>query len=164
VVPVGQPGSASKAERALLERLHERREQLDARARELDIRDSLIKAAEKKLETQQAAEKPNGAKGGTTGQRKEDSVTTRFKAIVTMYEAMKPKDAAKIFDRLDINVLLEVASKIHPRQMAEIMAQMKPAAAERLTVELAARSGAAASGQTVNPSSLPKIEGKPTEQ
>ena len=58
-----------------------------------------------------------------------------------MYETMKPKEAAKIFDRLDIKVLLEVASQIKPQRMSEIMAQMTPEAAERLTVELAARSG-----------------------
>lgn len=163
LIPAKQPGSTSKAERALLERLHERREQLDARARELEARDSLLKAAEKKLESQQAAERTSAAKGGPAGRGKDDGESARFKAIVTMYEAMKPKDAAKIFDRLDINVLLEVASQINPRQMAEIMAQMKPAVAERLTVELATRSGAVTSGQTVSPSSLPKIEGRPTE-
>jgi flagellar motility protein MotE (MotC chaperone) len=164
VIPLGQPPMVSAAERALLERLHERREQLDARTRELDIRDSLLKAAEKKFESQQAAQKAGDAKGGPGAERKEDSEATRFKAIVTMYESMKPKDAAKIFDRLDIKVLLEVASQINPRQMAEIMAQMTPAAAERLTVELAARSGAIGTDKAASPASLPKIEGRPTGQ
>ena len=59
-----------------------------------------------------------------------------------MYENMKAKDAAKIFDRLDIKVLVEVASQIKPRRMSDILAQMTPEAAERLTVELAARCGA----------------------
>ena len=54
-----------------------------------------------------------------------------------MYETMKPKDAAKIFDRLDPKVLLEVASQIKPQRMSEILAVMSPEAAERLTVELA---------------------------
>jgi len=40
----------------LLERLQERRQELDARARELDLRESLIKAAEKKLEIQAASQ------------------------------------------------------------------------------------------------------------
>jgi len=82
-----------------------------------------------------------------------------FKGIVTMYETMKPKDAAKIFDRLDIKVLIEVASQMKPQVMAAIMAQMTPENAERLTVELATRSGG---DRTLNPMSLPKIEGRPT--
>src|SRR5690242_18815118 len=40
----------SPAERAILERLQERRQEIDARARELDIREGLLKAAETKLE------------------------------------------------------------------------------------------------------------------
>jgi flagellar motility protein MotE (MotC chaperone) len=76
-----------------------------------------------------------------------------------MYETMKPKDAAKIFDRLDLKVLIEVASQIKPQQMAAILAQMSPETAERLTVELASRSGAERSN---NPANLPKIEGRPS--
>jgi len=104
--------------------------------RELDLRESLIKAAEKKLETQAASQEAE--KSSPTGQRKEDD-NARFKGVVIMYEAMKPKDAAKIFDRLDPKVLIEVASQIKPQRMSEIMAQMSPEAAERLTVEMATR-------------------------
>jgi flagellar motility protein MotE (MotC chaperone) len=75
-----------------------------------------------------------------------------------MYETMKPKDAAKIFDRLDSKVLFDVVSQIKPQIMAAILAQMSADAAERLTVELAARGG---NDKTVNPSTLPKIDGKP---
>jgi flagellar motility protein MotE (MotC chaperone) len=64
----------------------------------------------------------------------------RFKGLVTMYESMKPKDAAKVFDRLELSVLFEIASQIAPRKMSDIMGQMQPEAAERLTVEMARRS------------------------
>ncbi len=33
---------------------------------------------------------------------KDESEAARFKSLVTMYENMKAKDAAKIFDRLDM--------------------------------------------------------------
>jgi flagellar motility protein MotE (MotC chaperone) len=70
---------------------------------------------------------------------------------------MKPKDAAKVFDRLDMAVLIEIASKIAPRKMSDIVGLMQPDAAERLTVELARRAG----GDKSNPAAdLPKIEGK----
>ena len=163
VIAMDQPNPVSAGERALLERLQERRKELDARARELDLRESMLKAAEKKIEVQAAVEKAEGAKGGAASgpaaQRKEDMENSRFKGVVTMYETMKPKDAAKIFDRLDIKVLIEVASQIKPQRMSEIMAQMSPEAAERLTVELAARSGA---DRTLNPANLPKIDGRPS--
>jgi len=155
-----KPGP-SAGERALLERLQARRQELDARARELDLRESMLKAAEKKLEKDAAVEKAEEAKNGTTAQRKDRDETdnARLKSVITMYETMKPKDAAKIFDRLDIKVLIEVASQMKPQVMAAIMAQMTPENAERLTVELATRSGG---DRTLNPMSLPKIEGRPT--
>ena len=151
----GRPESA--AERALLERLQERRQELEARARELELRESLVKAAEKKLEAETASQKEGEAKDGGA-QRREAAEAARMKAVVTMYETMKPKEAAKIFDRLDSKVLFDVASQIKPQLMAAILAQMSAEAAERLTVELTARGG---SDKTVNPSTLPKIDGKP---
>jgi flagellar motility protein MotE (MotC chaperone) len=155
-----KPGP-SAGERALLERLQARRQELDARARELDLRESMLKAAEKKIEKEAALDKAEEAKNGAPGQRKEkvDADGIRFKGLITMYETMKPKEAAKIFDRLDIKVLIDVASQMKPQIMSAIMAQMSPETAERLTVELAAKSG---SDPTLNPSNLPKIEGRPT--
>ena len=163
------PKPTSAGERAVLERLQTRRQELDARARELDLRENMLKAAEKKLETQNAVEKAEGAGGapaaggpktGSMAQRKEkeEAENARFKSVVTMYETMKPKEAAKIFDRLDIRVLLDMASQMKPQIMSAILAQMSPEAAERLTIELAAKSG---SDRNVNPSNLPKIDGRP---
>jgi flagellar motility protein MotE (MotC chaperone) len=78
-----------------------------------------------------------------------------------MYENMKPRDAAKIFDRLDTGVLLEVVSKIEPRKMADILALMSPDAAQHLTVELASQ--AQQVKQSGSPGDLPKIQGQPTQ-
>jgi flagellar motility protein MotE (MotC chaperone) len=163
VIAQDQLRQASAGERALLERLQERRQELDSRARELDLRESMLKAAEKKLETQTAVEEAGGGGGAKTGpmaqrKEKEEIENARFKGVVTMYETMKPKEAAKIFDRLDIRVLLDVASQIKPQIMAAILAQMSPEAAERLTIELAVKPG---SDRNVNPSNLPKIDGRP---
>jgi flagellar motility protein MotE (MotC chaperone) len=50
---------------------------------------------------------------------------------------MKPKDAAKIFNNLDMNVLLRVAKTMSPRKMAPILAEMDAARAQELTVQMA---------------------------
>lgn len=161
-----EPRTTSPGERAVLERLQERRQELDARARELDMREGMLKAAEKKIETQAAVDKAEAAQGGGTAnaggaaaQRKDDAGDARFKAVITMYEAMKPKEAAKIFDRLDIKVLLDLASQIKPQIMSAIMAQMGPENAERLTVEMAVRNNG---DRTMDNSRLPKIDGRPS--
>jgi flagellar motility protein MotE (MotC chaperone) len=148
----------SGAERAILERLQERRQELDARARELDIREGLIAAAEKRVEGKISELKQAQAQLGTAEQRKDEAEIARLKSLVTMYENMKPRDAAKIFDHLDMSVLIEVASQINPRKMSDILALMSAEAADKLTVELASRAQGAAKGGNAE---LPKIEGRP---
>jgi len=149
---------ASAGERAVLESLRQRNQQLDARKRELDMRESLIKAAEKRLEAKVAELKDTEVKVNTAIGTRDKAEAARFAGIVAMYENMKSKDAARIFDRLDLNILVDVATKMKPSKMSEILAQMSPDAAERLTVELANRAGTGPKPQA--PDELPKIEGK----
>ena len=114
------------------------------------------------MEGQLAELKATEARITVATQQKDDAQAARFKGIVTMYENMKPRDAAKIFDRLDVGVLLDVASKIEPRKMADILAQMSPDSAQRLTVELASQ--AQEVKQSSDPNALPKIQGQPAGQ
>jgi flagellar motility protein MotE (MotC chaperone) len=152
-----QGQSVSPSERAILERLQARRQELEARAREIDIRESLLKAAEKRIESRTEELKAIESRITTATDQKNEAEATRFKGLVTMYEGMKPKDAAKVFDRLEMSVLLEISSQIAPRKMSDILGLMSTEAAERLTVELAHRAG---SDRSASASDLPKIEGK----
>jgi flagellar motility protein MotE (MotC chaperone) len=151
----GQPVSPS--ERAILERLQSRRQELEARARELDIRESLLKATEKRIESKVEELKAVESRVTTATTQKSEADSAHFKGIITMYEGMKPKDAAKVFDRLDMSVLFEIATQIAPRKMSDILGLMSAEAAERLTVEMARRAG---SDKSASAADLPKIEGK----
>ena len=156
-----EPGRiASPGERAVLERLQTRRQELDTRNRELEMRENLLKAAEKRLEDKVTELKDAEGRVNTAMGTRDKVEAERFKGIVSMYENMKPKDAARIFDRLDMKILVDVSTQINPRKMSEILSQMSPDAAERLTVELANRAGAKPKPQS--PDQLPKIEGQPT--
>jgi flagellar motility protein MotE (MotC chaperone) len=155
--PEENQAPVSASERAILERLQSRRQELEARAREIDIRESLLKAAEKRIESRVDEMKSLEAKASAASEQKTEAENARFKGIVTMYEGMKPKDAAKVFDRLEMPVLIEIASQIAPRKMSDIMGLMQPEAAERLTVELARRANVDKSAVAAE---LPKIEGK----
>ena len=159
--PDQNPQSVSPSERAILERLQARRQELEQRAREIEIRESLLKSAEKRIEGRVEEAKATEAKISTATGQKAEQDAARFKGIITMYESMKPKDAAKVFDRLEMSVLYDIASQIAPRKMSDIMGLMQPEAAERLTVELARRAGTDKSTSTAE---LPKIEGKILQQ
>jgi flagellar motility protein MotE (MotC chaperone) len=154
----GRPASAG--ERAVLERLQERRQEIDSRSRDLDMRENLLKAAEQRMDAKLGELKSMETRVDTAEVKRQQTDSERFKTIVAMYDNMKSKDAARIFDRLDLKILVEVSTQMKPAKMAEILGQMTPEAAERLTVELANR----ASGAKAGPDRLPKIEGRPAAQ
>jgi flagellar motility protein MotE (MotC chaperone) len=151
----------SAGERAVLESLQQRRQELETRSRENEVRDSLLKAAEKRIEQRMQELKDMEQRLQGAEKKKDDDEASKFKSLVTMYENMKAKDAAKIFDRLDLRVLIEIANAMNPRRMSDILGQMSPEAAERLTIEIANRSGAIGRAPSTGPAELPKIEGRP---
>jgi flagellar motility protein MotE (MotC chaperone) len=170
--PAGKPVNLDQApvsaERGILEKLGQRRQELEERQRELDTREQLLKAADKKLEDRlnelkQLEQKPPGAPdqvAGVPGQPGHAEAQPSIRNLVTMYEAMKPKDAAKVFDRLDLRVLVPVVTAMNPKKMSEVLAAMTPEAAGKLTVELAMRSlkGTAPPKPATDPSLLPAGE------
>lgn len=159
-----QPPAISASERAILERLQERRQELDTRQRELDMRENLLRATERRLEQRATELRELEGRIASLEQRRDEAEQTRFRGVVSMYETMRPKDAARIFDTLDLSVLLEVARAMRPPKLADILAQMQPDPAKRLTTELARRPNQTASAAPVqiSPDALPKIEGRPT--
>ncbi|AMJ60516.1 MotE family protein [Bosea sp. PAMC 26642] len=133
----GTAAPVSPGERAVLERLGERRDEIDARMRELEMRERLLDSAEKKLDgrvgdLKALEEKVEGPKA-----RGNEDETKAVKNLVIMYEAMKPKEAARVFDRLGLDVLVPVVQQMNPRKMSEVLAAMSPERAEKLTVALA---------------------------
>jgi flagellar motility protein MotE (MotC chaperone) len=148
--------SASPAERALAERLGERREQIEARQRELDMREKLLETAEKKLEGRVGELRSVEDKLETKKDSSDGSEAQGIKKLVIMYENMKPRDAARVFDRLPSDVLVPVVLQMNPRKMSEVLASMSAEAAEKLTVALATRARAGAGGAVAAvPSSTP---------
>ncbi|MBR0738661.1 flagellar protein FlbB [Bradyrhizobium liaoningense] len=153
----------SAAERAILERLQARRQEIEARQREIDIRESLLKSAEKRIENKVEEMKAVETRITATQAEQKAAEAQRMKGLVTMYEGMKPKDAARVFDRLEMGVLIEIASAIAPRKMSDILGLMSPEAAEKLTVEMARRANGGGD-QSASAGDLPKIDGRPTQK
>lgn len=153
----------SPSERAILERLQARRQEIESRQREIDIRESLLKSAEKRIENKVEEMKAVESRIAATQAEQKAAEAQRLKGLVTMYEGMKPKDAARVFDRLEMSVLIEIASAIAPRKMSDILGLMSSEAAERLTVEMARRANGGGD-QAASAGDLPKIDGKPTQK
>lgn len=145
-------------ERAVLESLVQRRQELEARAREIEVRENLLKASEQRIEARLVELQEAEAKLNGTVKKRDEAEAAKFKNLVSMYENMKPKEAAKVFDRLQLRILVEVVNVMNPRRMSDILALMSAEAAEKLTIEIANRSGP---DRPAPATELPKIEGKP---
>ena len=138
LVPLAEAATDPSSEGALTERLGERRDSLDQRAKELDMRAALVEAAEKRLEERTAELKALEEKVTRLVDENKTAEQQQFVGLVAMYETMKPKDAATIFNQLDLPVLLGVSRAMNPRKMAPILARMDPMKAKALTDGLAA--------------------------
>lgn len=129
------PPPISAAERQVLEKLSERRKQLEERAKELDVREQLLKSAEQKIE-ERLAELKGSAGSPDEAEKPKEKTEGPYRALVTIYETMKPRDAAKVFERMETRALAPLASQMNPRKFSEILAQMSPESAEKLTQTL----------------------------
>lgn len=124
-------------ELSVLQSLGARRELLDGRERSLTDRTALVEAAEKRLEQRVAELKQIEAAIQALIGKMDSEQETRTNALVSIYQKMRAKDAAAIFDALDQDVLVAVASRMKDQSLAEILGLMQPAAARRLTTALA---------------------------
>jgi flagellar motility protein MotE (MotC chaperone) len=144
VAPAGCPSQPTPAaapisdsERALLLDLRARRSELDARDAALNARVAVQDAVEKRL-----AERANELT--VLQQRLEALEATRhdrdeanWRGLVKLYENMRPRDAATIFNDLDLPVLLQVVDRMKEAKAAPVLASMQPERARLLTAELA---------------------------
>jgi len=160
LVPL-QTAEGGNSEAALVGRLGDRRAELDRREADLALRVSLVEAAEKRLDEKAKELAALEARVAALVDEKQAAEEAGFRAVVSMYETMKPKEAARIFDTLDLPVLLKVARAMSPRKMSPILAAMGARPAEALTVALAATGGVdtvADAGE--NLAALPRIVGQ----
>jgi len=129
------PFSLSSEEIDLLQSLGERRKELDLRARQLEQREALLLAVERRID-----EKVKTLKG--LQRSIETETEDQYKSLVKIYENMKPKDAARIFTDLDMDILLPVTKRMKERKLAAILSKMDVDTVRALTIQMAQRQSA----------------------
>jgi flagellar motility protein MotE (MotC chaperone) len=155
-----EPPPISDSERAILLDLRQRRKELDSLAERLAERESLLAAAEQKIaarvaELQALQKKLEGLDAAQ--KQKEDA---GWQGLVKLYEAMKPRDAATIFNELSMPVLLQVLDRMKEAKAAAVMSAMAPEKARDVTAELAQmRTGRNRAGDTTAGSAGDKASG-----
>lgn len=135
-----EPGNSNngftQSEIMILQELAERREALDLRSQEIDKRAIQLKVTEeeinKKLHQLQEYEQKLQKLVNTYSEQERTNVNT----MVKLYSNMKPKDAARIFNTLDMNIVVALLRGMKAAQASSVLAQMDANRAQAVTAEL----------------------------
>jgi flagellar motility protein MotE (MotC chaperone) len=123
----------------VLQTLAKRRAELDKRAGEVDQREALLQAAEQRINDKIAKLQEMQQSIASSFKKEDQADDAKLKSLVKVYETMKPKEAARIFEQLDLPVVLDVMERMKERGTAAILASMDPVKAKAVTLGLAVR-------------------------
>lgn len=157
------PQTMTKADYELLQQLAKRRAELDQREKDLADRAAMLEAVQQQISTkvgEQQKLKADIEKLAGSGQ---DAGSIKYRRLVKIYESMKPEEAARILEKMDGEVLLEVVTRMGERRLAPILAQMDPLKAQAITVAMAMQPDpteeiAEAPGAAVAPAAQPAAQ------
>lgn len=111
------------------------------RKRGLDLREQATKAAQARLQADlEARQKETEVAAAPGASGPAEPPEAQFDELARIYQAMKPKAAAVVFEQLDMEVQMKVAQRMRERSTALIMAAMTPKAAAALSMALARKS------------------------
>lgn len=128
---------ASPEEFRVLSSLQARRREIDQMESEAETRIQLAAAAEQRVDERIAELKTVQAEvQGLLGQL-DEAEEERMAGLVTMYEKMKSKDAARILSALEPETALLVVARMKDSTLASVLGDMETADAKRLTEMIA---------------------------
>jgi flagellar motility protein MotE (MotC chaperone) len=129
----------TRSEIELLQELSKRRKELDAREQTVIQQEGLLNAAETRIEKKIAELKGVKDDIELLIQKYEEQEEQQLNDLVAIYEKMKPKDASRIFNDLETEILLQIFDKMKASKTALILANMKAARAKEITSRIAER-------------------------
>jgi flagellar motility protein MotE (MotC chaperone) len=132
-----EPTPEQQAERAVLESLRARRAAIEAREAQAVARETMVAAAERRLA--QRIEELVGLQQQLEALERDRAAREEagMRGLVKLYEGMRPRDAAVIFDELEMPVLVRIMDQMREAKAAPVMGAMRPERARALTAELA---------------------------
>lgn len=111
------------------------------RKRGLDLREQATRAAQARLQADlEARQKETEVAAAPGASGPAEPPEAQFDELARIYQAMKPKAAAMVFEQLDMEVQMKVAQRMRERSTAMIMAAMTPKGAAALSMALARKS------------------------
>lgn len=127
---------------ALLSAIRDREAQLTAEEQRLADRRQTLNVAEAKLAEQLAAFEKAQKNFEATLALADEAAERDIARMTTVYENMKPSEAAKIFERMDVKFASGLLARMRPDLAAEVLTGMNADAAYALTLTIASRNAA----------------------
>ena len=127
----------SKIKDEVFQDLTKRRDELDQREKKLSEREALLEAAQKELDKKFTEMEGVRDELKDLLQQQTAAEAARIQSLVKIYSGMKPKDAARIFNTLDTDILMDVIGSMSESKSAPIIALMDADRAKALTTLLA---------------------------
>lgn len=128
----------SDAERALLQDLRARRIELDRRDAAVGLREQSLEAIQKRLSARLGELSSLQTRLEELDAVRLQHDDANWRGLVKLYEVMKPRDAAAIFNDMDQAVLLQVLDRMKDSKASLVLAAMLPDRARLATAQLAA--------------------------
>lgn len=127
----------SQSELEILQKLAQRREELDVRERSIEQKAGVLKAAEAQMDMKIAKLKELEASIKDLIGVYDEKEKSRLNNLVKIYSTMKPKEAARLFNDMEMPLLVRVFEQMKEAKSAPILALMDLNKASALTSELA---------------------------
>ena len=129
----------SRSEIAILQELAERREALDLRSQEIDKKAIQLKVAEDEIDKKLKQLKEYEIRLQKLINQYNEKEKAQLDSLVKMYSTMKPKDAARIFNTFELDILVAILKEMKPSVSSAILSQMNALKAKEVTTELMSR-------------------------
>jgi flagellar motility protein MotE (MotC chaperone) len=134
--------TAPETKDALLGAIRQREAQLAAEEKRLADRKQTLGVAEAKLAEQLAAFEKAQANLEKTLAMADQAAERDLTRMTTVYENMKPAEAAKIFETMDVGFAAGLLARMRPDVAAQVLTGMKPETAYAVTLTIASRNAA----------------------
>ena len=131
--------SYDPTELRLLQQLAGRRAEIERTESELAMREKLLAAAERRVDDKIAELNDLKTEISRLVARYDEEQEAEVASLVKVYEAMKPRDAARIFDEMPIDMLTEIAGRMREMRLAPVLAAMRAERVRELTMRLGER-------------------------
>ena len=123
----------TQSEIQILQELAERREALDLRSQEIDKKAVQLKVSEQEIDKRLKQMQDYEQKLKLLIQEYNEKEKEKIASLVKVYANMKPKDAARIFETLDLEVTVALLKEMKPSTSSAILAQITPTKAKAIT-------------------------------